>query len=136
MDKFLMILGAALGSAGLFNLIRYFFERHDNRKDKYDTDMNDVKKAIADLKKEIQHLDAKGDRREAENRRVRILRFEDELLDNRLHSRESFAQVLNDITCYNDYCESHPDFPNEQTLATIAHIRSVYADRLEKHDFK
>jgi len=122
---------AILGSAGLFSLIQFFFTRHDKKHDA----LVEVRQSIESLKKDIKRLDEKGDRREAENRRVRILRFEDELQEERRHSKESFNQVLDDISAYNDYSNAHPDFPNERTVATIAHIRAVYQERLEKHDF-
>lgn len=119
------------GGGALVTLVTFFINRHDKRKD----DMKSIKDELETIKKEIKLLDEKGDRREAENRRVRILRFEDELQDNRRHSKESFHQVLDDISSYNDFCDKHPEFPNERTMATIDHIREVYRTRLEKHDF-
>lgn len=121
--------GALLTSAVTF--IQFLITRKDKQKD----DMKDVKSELAAIRKDIKSLRNEGDRREAENRRVRILRFEDELQDNRRHSKESFHQVLDDISSYNDYCDKHPEFPNERTVATIAHIREIYRVRLDKHDF-
>lgn len=119
------------GGGALLAFFQFLITRHDKKHD----GMKEIEQAIKDLKNDIKKLDEKGDRREAENRRVRILRFEDELQDNRKHSKESFYQVLDDISAYNDYCNDHPEFPNERTVATIAHIRAVYQERLEKHDF-
>ena len=122
---------ALIGSAGLFTLIQFLIQRHDKRHD----GLVDVKKSIEDLKKDIERLDEKGDRREAVNCRVRILRFEDELQECRKHSKDSFDQVLTDITTYEQYCDTHPGFKNSQTAATVEHIKKVYSERLEKHDF-
>ena len=122
---------AICGGGALLAFIQFLISRHDNRKDA----IKGIKEDLNSIRKDIKSLDEKGDRREAENRRVRILRFEDELQENKRHSKESFYQVLNDITCYNEYCEKHPDFLNERTVATIAHIKAVYSERLEKHDF-
>ena len=122
---------AILGSAGLFSLIQFFISRHDKRKD----DMKGIKDELEAIKKDIKNLDEKGDRREAVNCRVRILRFEDELQENRRHSKDSFDQVMTDITTYDHYCEQHPEFKNSQTAATVEHIRKMYAERLEKRDF-
>lgn len=88
--------------------------------------------ALAD---KIDKLESKEDERDAVNKRVRILRFEDELQREQRHTKDSFDQVMSDITDYNQYCEDHPKFKNDQTVQTVAHIRKVYADRLEHHDF-
>lgn len=90
---------------------------------------------IDDLEKRMQEVDLKNDRRDAINHRVRILRFGDEILEGRKHSKDSYDQVLTDITDYNAYCDKHPEFKNDQTVATVEHIRKCYAVRLEKHDF-
>lgn len=87
------------------------------------------------LSVKVDKLEAKEDERDAVNKRVRILRFEDELQRDQRHSKDSFDQVLGDITEYNEYCNSHPRFRNDQTAQTVEHIRKVYADRLERRDF-
>ena len=127
----LPIILAVVGCGGFFTLIQFLIQRHDAKKG----ELSQIKKELSEIRQDIKRLDEKGDRREAENRRVRILRFEDELQEERRHSKESFHQVLDDVSAYNDYCNEHPDFPNERTVATIAHIRAVYQERLEKHDF-
>ena len=90
---------------------------------------------VDDLGRKIESLEAKEDERDAVNKRVRILRFEDELQRDQKHTKESFDQVMSDITDYNQYCTDHPKFRNDQTVQTVEHIRRVYADRLEHHDF-
>ena len=90
---------------------------------------------ISGVEKKIGDMEAKEDERDAVNKRVRILRFEDELQEERRHSKDRFDQVLSDISGYNQYCDEHPDFKNEQTVATVTHIRKIYAERLEKRDF-
>ena len=95
----------------------------------------DLSKKIDTLEKKIDALEAKEDQRDAVNKRVRILRFEDELQEAKKHSKDSFDQVLSDITDYDAYCESHPKFKNDQTAATVRHIRKVYDERLERRDF-
>ena len=96
----------------------------------------ELSKKIDALEKKIDSLEAKEDRRDAVNKRVRILRFEDELQTGMRHSKDSFDQVLSsDITDYESYCRSHPEFKNNQTCATVEHIKKVYAERLERRDF-
>lgn len=91
--------------------------------------------ALAD---KVDKLEAKEDERDIVNKRVRILRFEDELQRGQEHSKDSFDQVLSDITDYEKYCEPgrHPEFRNNQTEETVKHIKKVYAERLNKHDFQ
>lgn len=128
----LPIILTVLGCGGFFTLIQFLIQRYDNKKG----ELSQIKKELAEIRQDIKRLDDKGDRREAENKRVRILRFEDELQRGVKHSKDSFDQVVGcDITDYNQYCDSHPSFRNNQTTATVAHILKVYNDRLEKHDF-
>lgn len=123
-------LGIILGGSFLA-FLQFLITRFDKKHDRF----KDIQIAIDGLKKDIERLDAKGDRREAENRRVRILRFEDELQEDKRHSKDSFDQVMADITEYDSYCEKHPEFRNNQTTATAQHIHKVYAERLERHDW-
>lgn len=89
------------------------------------------------LSDKVGKLEAKEDERDAVNKRVRILRFEDELQRGQRHTKDSFDQALSDITDYESYCApgKHPEFRNNQTTATVEHIKKVYAERLERHDF-
>ena len=123
-------IGVLLGG-GILTFIQFLISRHDKKHD----DLGAIKTAIEDLRSCIIKVDEKADRREAIECRVRILRFEDELQENRHHSKDSFDQVLSDITTYDRYCEKHPDFRNHQTTATVDHIRKVYDERLEKRDW-
>lgn len=95
----------------------------------------DLSRKIDALEKKLDGLEAKEDRRDAVNKRVRILRFEDELQSDARHSKDSFDQVLSDITDYDQYCTGHPEFRNNQTSATVEHIKKVYSERLERRDF-
>lgn len=123
-------IGILLGGSFLA-FLQFLITRHDSKHDKF----KEIMQAIAELEKKVDLLDAKGEMREAVNKRVRILRFEDELQEDRQHSKDSFAQVMSDITEYENYTERNPSFKNRQTEATIAHISKVYNERLEKHDW-
>ena len=123
-------LGILLGG-GILTFLQFLIQRHDKKHDRFAA----ITKELEAIRAEIEKIDSKGDVRDAENRRVRILRFEDELQENRKHSKDSFDQVLSDITAYNKYCDAHPEFKNDQTVATVTHIKAVYNERLEKRDF-
>lgn len=75
----------------------------------------------------VDKLEYKVDRNDAITSRVRILRFGDELRQGTTqHSKESFDQVLGDITHYNQYCVSHPEFENDKTVLTAQVIKDTY----------
>lgn len=122
---------AVLVGGGLFAFIEFLVNRHDTNNDKF----KEVFEAIEKLTGKVDDLAAKSDERNAVNMRVRILRFRDEMLAGQSHTHDSFQQVLNDIDDYEKYCDRCPDFKNNQTVATIEHIKRNYAERLEKHDF-
>ena len=67
--------------------------------------------------------------------RVRILHFGDELLEGRLHSKDTFDQTLLDIDNYEKYCKNHENFKNNVTGETVALIKEKYRNRLRKNDF-
>ena len=67
--------------------------------------------------------------------RVRILSFGDELLEGRLHSKDTYDQTLLDIDNYEKYCKSHENFKNNVTEETVSLIKEKYRIRLRKNDF-
>ena len=75
------------------------------------------------------------ERKDAEDARNHILRFGDEIKNKVRHSEEYFNQILDDITKYEQYCESHKDFKNARTVATVQIINEVYQKCLKEKDF-
>lgn len=67
--------------------------------------------------------------------RVRILMFADELRSNCRHSQEMFDQMLSDIDVYDAYCNSHPDFKNNKTVAARQRILDAYNKCMQDNDF-
>lgn len=130
MDVPMSVVSILIGG-GLLAFIQFLINRHDSKHDKF----KEVFEAIEKLTGKVDDLAAKSDERNAVNMRVRILRFRDEMLAGQNHTHDSFQQVLGDIDEYEKYTEGHPDFRNNQTVATIEHIKRNYAERLEKHDF-
>lgn len=124
-------LCSALLGGGILGFIQFLISRNDKKNDR----MIEVIEAIQGLKSDVKKLEEKGDERNAISARVRILRFMDELLEGRQHTKDSYDQCLSDITTYEQYCEAHPNFKNNQTVATVQHIKKNYEERLEKHDF-
>lgn len=93
---------------------------------------------IEELRETRSRLDAhiKADEEyNADARRTRILRFNNELIRDIPHTREDFIDVLADIDFYEEFCRKHPDYMNNRAAHAIANIGRVYDERLHKHDF-
>lgn len=81
-------------------------------------------------------IEERMDRDAAMQCRYRILRFDDEIRHEVLHSREHFNQMLNDINQYEKYCNDHKDtFPNHEATSAIANILSTYNKCRDKNSF-
>ena len=96
---------------------------------------NGIKDSIAEISKQQQGLSKKIDENEAKGARRRILRFADELLQKKKHTKDYFDDVLADIDMYDRYCKANPDFPNNRTMMAEANIKMAYKEMLEEHDF-
>lgn len=102
-------------------------------------DFAESQKALIDrvdaLNDKIEAVAESVDETRAIAARVRILRFGDELLEGRMHSKDTFDQALLDIDNYERYCKSHEGFKNHITEETVTFIQEQYRERLRKHDF-
>ncbi|MBO5136448.1 MAG: hypothetical protein J6C17_03610 [Clostridia bacterium] len=67
--------------------------------------------------------------------RARILRFGDEILHDKQHTKEHFDQILTDITCYENYCRQNPHFENNITALTSKRIKDIYTKCLSENIF-
>ena len=93
--------------------------------------MDQVKK----LASEVDTLKREEELERARQARQRILRFNDEILFNKRHSKEHFDEILDDIDTYEDYCDAHEDYENNKAVLAISTIREVYKECLRDHDF-
>ena len=103
---------------------------------------SDVLDSIDTLDKKVNQLDSYVKQLEqaqleceAKRARTRILRFGDEVRLNVKHSKDSFDEVLADITFYDTYCSTHPDFKNNRTKSTEKVIVDVYEECLRNDSF-
>lgn len=85
---------------------------------------------IKDVLNKVDALEKKVDENQATTIRVRILRFENELQEGWVSSKDSWDQVMDDIRRYESYTESHPQFRNNITVATIQHLTDKYKELL------
>ena len=90
---------------------------------------------VSDLERDVRQIKEDAARHEAVVARTRILRFGDEILHDVAHTKEHFDQTLRDITSYEQYCNSHPEFENSCAVLTSQKIKETYMERLEKNDF-
>lgn len=143
------IISTVVGSTGLFTFIQYLISRKDKKIEKLDG----LKKSIDDLKNDISKLsndmsemknrfkidiDNVGDKIEksqAIQARIRILRANDEMRQDVHHSYEYFRQLHQDITEYENYCNAHPEFKNNEAVNSIEYINKVYQECLASHNF-
>ena len=95
----------------------------------------EVMTKVDKLSHDLQDMKATEEERDAVNARIRILQFGDELCMNVRHTRERFNQILADIDVYENYCDTHRTFENNQSVMTIQNIKDVYHDCMKKHDF-
>ena len=71
----------------------------------------------------------------ADERRTRILHFNNELIRDIPHTKEEFIDILADIDIYEEFCRENPGYKNNSAAHAIANIGRVYDERLQKHDF-
>lgn len=108
--------------------------------------ISDLKTEIVQLRDRMDELDKKIDSmkisndeknqlKEALAARRRILRFNDELLQKVKHSKEMFDDVLSDISDYDRYCRTHPDFVNQRAVFAEQNVGNAYKKCMEENDF-
>ena len=93
------------------------------------TVISNRKKTQESIEKVQKTLDAhiKEDEDEkARNTRYRILRFYDEMCENRRHSESHFEDILDDIDAYERYCNNHPNFRNSRGHVAMQNIKDTY----------
>ena len=95
--------------------------------------MDAMNERVDKLSVKVDQSEARQAERDAKMARNHILRFGDEVRVGTRHSKESFDEVLADITCYESYCQAHPEFPNHRTRAAEKFITETY-DRCLKED--
>ena len=90
----------------------------------------DIRKLEAKFDNKISEVYCKIDENDIKLKRGRILTFADEIRRGLNHSKESYIQILDDITKYNQYCSRHPDFENERTVIASQVIKDSYAQKM------
>lgn len=98
-------------------------------------ELEEIKNEQIALQKKLEAHIKVDDERNADEHRIRILNFNNELLRDIPHTREDFIEILTEIDYYENYCKYHEDYKNNRAVHAISNILRVYDERLEKHDF-
>lgn len=139
--EILKIVLSAIGGGGL-TFCAIILKRKWEKQDRNDEIMKELKQTndkIDELQKtvmdELKNVRENVEMYHAKQSRARILQFNDELLRNILHTKESFDDVIAEIDYYEDYCKAHPSFPNFKAVAAVDNIKATYKKRLKENDF-
>lgn len=85
-----------------------------------------TQESIDDLDKKLDaHIKSEEDDK-MRQARLRIIRFNDELVEGRPHSESYFEDILEDVDSYEAYCAKHPDFKNNRGTAAMKNVQDVY----------
>lgn len=94
--------------------------------DHYNKTIGDLGEKLDEVNRSLVELKKENSEDRVTNCRYRILRFDDEVRHDEKHSKEHFDQILEDITEYEIYCGSHPDYKNNKAVLAIKNIKRVY----------
>lgn len=122
-----MIL-ALVGCSGLWAVVMEVVRAVANRK-------SGINKTLTEVSERLVKLEEAQEQDRATAARTRIVRFNDELLNNVRHSKSMYDSVLIDCSNYEKYCDKHKDFKNGIAQMAIENIKRCYLECEEKHDF-
>lgn len=127
MNGIIVACGGAL-IAAFVSIITLLLNRKWQKEDKTADRITELSGKIDNVASELKsHIDA-NEMETVQSARVRILRFADECRREEKHSKEFFDSVLDDIDLYEQYCDSHPKFKNNKTVASTKVIKDLYQE--------
>ena len=104
---------------------------------------SDLKADFTELNDKVNNIETKlethineNKRERAADYRARIIRFNDEIMEEKTHTKEYYNNILEDIDKYEAYCNSHPDYPNNKAVMAIHNIKAKYEEHMENNSFK
>lgn len=98
-------------------------------------ELGSIKADLGELKVRNQKQDDARSLDKALSARRRILQFADEIRRGVRHSMEHFNSILEDVSCYKDYCKEHEDFQNDKAVRSMGLIGQVYERCMIENDF-
>ena len=94
-----------------------------------------VEKKVDKLEKKDELQGKERAKEKALDVRRRILSCADECRRHIKHSEEFFNNVLEDVSYYKNYYDTHPTFENEKVVIAIDVVENVYKRCIETDDF-
>lgn len=128
MNALITFFSVLLGG-GILTFVQFLISRHDNKHDRTKA----ILERIDALDRKVDKVESSLDERDAVLARTHILRFKDELYNGIKHSEEYFAQTLDDVETYNQFCDGHPKFANGRTKAAAKYIQEEYERLFKAH---
>ena len=139
------IVCSVLGGGAFLKFLEFLIRRKDK--------INELKKTIHEqfevLSNKIDDLEKKVNEKfeklhkeleydAADNARIRILTFSEEIQRGQKHSKEAFDQINLDIDKYEKHCKKYKDYPNSKANMAIKIIKEVYVEdmKLEKDGYE
>ena len=123
-------------------VLQFFLQRHAKKKDAGEQQKTAEQLQLdamnAKLDRMQQSLDkhiAMDDERAAKQRRMRVLRFNEEVILQQPHTKEHFDEILDDITEYERYCHEHPLYKNNKAKMAIANVIQAYQKCEDENSF-
>lgn len=127
-------LGAALIAAAV-SIISLCLQRKWKKDDQSAGKLDEISAEVQNVKNTLTAHIATDAENDAKQARRRIIVFSDECRRGMLHSSEHFDSVLDDITFYRHYCETHPGFRNEKAAHSIKYVEEVYDKAKRENSF-
>lgn len=133
---------SCITSASVLSFIQFLIKRHDEKGGVLGELIKASERTQQDIKLLREHVDDTHQNLKAyiaEQQilecRVRILKASDEIRRELKHSEEFYDQINDDISNYNKYCLSHPEFQNNKATHAIANINRAYAQCIKDNSF-
>ena len=133
-ENVLIAIITTCGGALVGSLMTLVQSVHINRK-KREAEQKDLLDRLDRIEDKLDGHIAENAKEQADESRMYILRFGDEVKGGVRHSEESWNAVLNNIDKYEQYCSDHENYANSKAVGTIAYLKQLYQERLEKNDF-
>ena len=99
-------------------------------------DFNELNDKVNNIETKLESHINENKRERAADYRARIIRFNDEIMEEKTHTKEYYDNILEDIDKYEAYCNSHPDYPNNKAVMAIHNIKAKYEEHMENNSFK
>ena len=130
MSGIIVACGSAL-IAAITSIVTLFLNHKWQKEEKASGLLSEIRAVKTALQTHIDEQE-KG---EALMARRRIIDFSDECRRGVRHSEEHWENVLDDITSYKNYCDTHKGFENSKCVLSTELIKDLYKKVKVENDF-